>query len=132
MRTSIFIFLRVQYKGCLNLLKFGFNLNHCSCQMLSEICWKIWSQVLLLIVTECTIDIFLFRFCVGNYKKLFNFPEVLSQEGSKLKVFNPAQDSQAGLALVGCPQVFHLLSAPDSQAGLARVGCPQVFHSLCS
>jgi hypothetical protein len=60
-------------------------------------------------VTEYTIDIFLFRFCVGNYKKLFHFTEVLSQEGSKLKVFNPAPDFQAGLALVGCPQVFHLL-----------------------
>ena len=77
--------------------------------MLSEICWKIWSCVLFLIVAECSIDIFVFSFYVGNYKKVFQFPEVLSQEGSKLKVLNPAPDSQAGLAFVGCPQVYHLL-----------------------
>jgi len=77
--------------------------------MLSEICWKIWSRVLFLIVTECTIDIFVLSFCVGNYKKLFQFPKVLSQEGSKLKVSNPAPGSQAGLVFVNCPQVYHLL-----------------------
>jgi hypothetical protein len=59
-------------------------------------------------VAESTVHIF-FRFCVGNYKKLLQFPECLSQEDSKLKVFNAAPDSQAGLAFVGCQQVIQLL-----------------------